>query len=92
MPLRVPVRGLDEFGARVAELRRRAAEAGRGHLPVTIYGAASKPDALEAYAAAGVDRVLFELPDSVAAGEGGADGRGTDATLRELDRLAGLRE
>jgi hypothetical protein len=85
------VRALAEFGVRVAELQRRAAEAGREHLPVTIYGAASKPEALESYAAAGVDRVLFELADHVAAGKGGADGRGTDATLRELDRLAGLR-
>jgi probable F420-dependent oxidoreductase len=91
VPLRVPVRGLDAFGARVAELQRRAVEAGRGHLPVTIYGAASKPEALESYAVAGVDRVLFELPDAVAAGKGGTDGRGTDVMLRELDRLAGLR-
>jgi probable F420-dependent oxidoreductase len=95
IPLRVPVSGLDAFGDRVAELRRRAAEAGRGHLPVTVYGAASRPDALESYAAAGVDRVLFELPDhgplGGATADPGSDGRGTDATLRELDRLAALR-
>ena len=94
IPLRVRVSELDAFGERVAELRRRAAEVGRGHLPVTIYGAASKPEALEAYTAAGVDRVLFELPDHGPGGgadDPGADGRGTDATLRELDRLAALR-
>jgi probable F420-dependent oxidoreductase len=95
IPLRVPVSGLDAFARRVDELGRRAAEAGRGHLPVTIYGAAARPEALESYAAAGVDRVLFELPDHGPGGgdtaDPGADGRGTDATLRELDRLAALR-
>ncbi|GAA3250113.1 LLM class F420-dependent oxidoreductase [Pseudonocardia petroleophila] len=82
IPLRVPVSALDEFGERVAELRRRAAEAGRDPLPVTLYGASPKPEALASYAAAGVDRVLFELTDP---GPGG-----TDATLRELDGLAAL--
>ncbi|QJY45683.1 LLM class F420-dependent oxidoreductase [Pseudonocardia broussonetiae] len=82
IPLRVPVSGLDEFGGRVAELQRRAADAGRGHLPVTVYGASPKPQALESYAAAGVDRVLFELTDP-----GPAE---TDAVLRELDELAEL--
>jgi probable F420-dependent oxidoreductase len=94
IPLRVRVSELDAFAGRVADLRRRAADAGRGQLSVTIYGAASRPEALESYTAAGVDRVLFELPDHGPDGgdtaEPGADGRGTDATLRELDRLAAL--
>ena len=80
IPLRVPVSGLDAFAARVAELRDRAADTGRGPLPVTVYGASPRPEALESYAAAGVDRVLFELADH------GPDG--TAATLRELDALA----
>lgn len=80
IPLRVPVSGLDAFAARVAELRDRAADTGRGPLPVTVYGASPRPEALESYAAAGVDRVLFELADH------GPDG--TAATLRELDELA----
>lgn len=90
IPLRVPLRGLGELTERITQLRRRAFDAGRRPLPVTIYGAASTPEALESYAAAGVDRVLFELPDH---GEKtpGTDGRGTEATLRELDRLATLR-
>jgi probable F420-dependent oxidoreductase len=79
IPLRVPVSGLEEFAGRIVELQRRAADQGRGHLPVTVYGGAPKPAALESYAAAGVDRVLFELPDS----EG-------DAVLRALDDLAAL--
>ncbi|MHA6791934.1 LLM class F420-dependent oxidoreductase [Pseudonocardia bannensis] len=84
IPLRVPMSALDDFAKRIAELQQRAADAGRGHIPVTIYGAARKPEALESYAAAGVDRVLFELAD-----HGSDDDRGTDA-LRELDRLAEL--
>ncbi|MGD9528968.1 LLM class F420-dependent oxidoreductase [Pseudonocardia sp.] len=90
IPLRVRASELDVFGARIEELRHRAADTGRGHLPVTIYGAAAKPQALESYAAAGFDRVLFELPD-FGETEPGRDGRGTDAVLRELDRLAALR-
>ena len=79
IPLRVPVSGLAEFGARIAELRRRADDEGRCHLPVTVYGAVPKRVALESYAEVGVDRVLFELPDS--------DG---DTVLRALDDLTAL--
>lgn len=77
IPLRVPLDGLAEFAARIAELRSRAADAGRGPIPVTVYGAVATPAALESYAAAGVDRVLFELPDEPA-----------DDVLRRLDDLA----
>lgn len=90
IPLRVPVAGLPAFGERITELRARAADAGRPRPSVTIYGAASKPEALASYAEAGVDRVLFELPDPVEQGDAGADGRGTDATLRALDAYAAL--
>lgn len=83
IPLRVPLSGLDAFAARIAELQQRAADAGRERIPVTLYGAAGTPAALESYAAAGVDRLLFELTDP---GPGS-----TDATLRELDVLAALR-
>jgi alkanesulfonate monooxygenase SsuD/methylene tetrahydromethanopterin reductase-like flavin-dependent oxidoreductase (luciferase family) len=76
IPLRLPLDELAEFGARIAELRSRATDAGRGHLPVTLYGAVPKPAALESYAAAGVDRVLFELPDAPA-----------EDVLRRLDEL-----
>jgi probable F420-dependent oxidoreductase len=83
IPLRIRLKELDAFAERVTELRRRAEEAGRGHLPVTIFGGAPKPDALESYAKAGVDRVLFTLTDR----------EGPDAeaqTLAELDTLAEL--
>ncbi|HYH32101.1 MAG TPA: LLM class F420-dependent oxidoreductase [Pseudonocardia sp.] len=80
LPRRVARDEVDAFAQRVAELRRRAAEAGRGHIPVTIFGGVPDRDVLDAYAAAGVDRVLYELPDA-------------DETevLRTLDTLAALR-
>lgn len=83
IPLRVPLSGLDGFATRIDELRRRAADAGRGALPVTLYGAVPTVAAVEAYEAAGVDRLLVELADQ------GPDS--TDATLRELDALLPLR-
>jgi probable F420-dependent oxidoreductase len=76
MPLRVPRDGLPDFAARVAELRGRADRP----MGVTIYGAVPEPDTVAACAEAGVDRVLFELPD--------AD---TDAALHLLDGYAALR-
>jgi probable F420-dependent oxidoreductase len=79
IPLRVSLSELAAFAAQIAELRSRAADAGRGHLPVTVYGAVPKPEALASYEEAGVDRVLFELPD-----EPEAD------LLRRLDQLAAL--
>ena len=81
IPLRVRAAELDAFAERAADLQRRAGEAGRGHLPVTLYGAAPKAAALPTYADAGVDRVLFELADH--------DDDST-AALRELDTLAAL--
>ncbi|CAN5147019.1 LLM class F420-dependent oxidoreductase [soil metagenome] len=52
---------IDRIAERVAELRRRAAEAGR-EIPVTLYGGSSRPEALARYAAMGIERVLFDLP------------------------------
>lgn len=90
IPLRVRPDGPDGFGARVRELRSRAADAGRPRPSVTVYGAVPTAEAVAAYAEVGVDRLLFELPDAVDEGEGGADGRGTDAVLRALDGYAAL--
>jgi probable F420-dependent oxidoreductase len=80
MPRSVSGEEVDVLAERVAELRGRAADAGRGHLTVTVFGAAADRGVLEAYSAAGVDRVLYALPDS-----------GADDVLRTLDDLAGLR-
>jgi probable F420-dependent oxidoreductase len=80
MPRHFALDEADAFAGRVAELRGRAADAGRGHLTVTVFGAAPDPRVLESYADAGVDRVLYDLPDA-----------GEDEVLRTLDDLAALR-
>jgi probable F420-dependent oxidoreductase len=61
MPNRVP---LEELPGRIAELQRRAEEAGRGPIPVTQFGARPDADALEGLAQAGVDRALLSLRDA----------------------------
>lgn len=66
---------VEQLGERIRELRGRAAEAGRD-VNVTLYGAT--PEALGEYEKAGIDRVLFELPDHET----------PDRALRELDRFA----
>jgi len=64
-----------EFKDRLARLQERAATAGHPHLPVQMFDAA--PNAVDAYADAGVDEVNFVLPDG-----------GPDEVWAELDRLA----
>ncbi len=66
MPNRVD--DLDALGNRIAELRRRGKETGRGRIPVTIFGAKSEPADLDRYVEMGVDRCLFAVP-SAGAGE-----------------------
>jgi probable F420-dependent oxidoreductase len=80
MPRSVPGHDVDALAGRVAELHRRATEAGRGRLTVTVFGAVPDRAVLESYAAAGIDRVLYGLPDA-----------GEDEVLRTLDDLAALR-
>jgi probable F420-dependent oxidoreductase len=65
-------RGADEaLASAIASLQERAAQAGRGRIPVTLFGASPRPDAVERYARMGVDRCLFPLateePDAVLA-------------------------
>ena len=74
------MRDLDELATRIAELQRRAADAGRERIPVTYFGLRDADDEkLEKMAAAGVDRVLLMLPP-----------RGADETLPRLERYAEL--
>src|SRR5512133_2557473 len=74
------VSDLDALAGRVAELQRRAAEAGRSRVPVTYFGLRDPDDAkIEKLAAAGVDRVLLMLPPA-----------GTDETLERLESYAAL--
>lgn len=64
-----------QFKDRLARLRERDAATGRGDLPVHMFDAS--PDAVDAYADAGVDEVHFVLPDG-----------GPDVVWPALDRLA----
>jgi probable F420-dependent oxidoreductase len=54
----------DRLGERVAELRRRGEEAGRGRIPVTAFGVAIDEAVVGQFDSAGVDRVLLMLPSA----------------------------
>lgn len=75
----VTAENLDEFAARTHKLQQRAADAGRDRLPISLFAASSKPGMAKRYAAAGIDRCLYLLPDG-----------STSAVTRRLDRLASL--
>jgi probable F420-dependent oxidoreductase len=57
-----PLASVDELTRRIASLRRRAREAGRGPVPVTLFG--TPPRLLGEFADAGVDRCLLTLGSS----------------------------
>ena len=63
----IPRRDGPRIEERIPELRRLAAQAGRGHIPVGVYGARPDPTAIERYQQAGVERCVFWLQP------GGAD-------------------
>ena len=52
----------EELIARIEELQRLAAEAGRDPIPVTVYAPRSKPEVLEPLAEAGVERAVLWVP------------------------------
>ena len=54
-------RGGAGLAARIQELQRMAKAAGRGPIPVSIFGVPPSKEAIEAFAAMGVERVLFGL-------------------------------
>ena len=54
----------ERLGERIAELRRRGEEAGRGRIPVTHFGTPIDAAVVEELDAAGVDRLLFMLPSA----------------------------
>jgi len=62
----MPVARRADLTSRIAELQRLAAEAGRSTIPVSIFGAPAKPEVIEQYAKAGVERVIFTLPPAPA--------------------------
>jgi probable F420-dependent oxidoreductase len=55
-------RGQRSLSERIAELNRLATEAGRGHIPVSIYGTPSRAEVIQHYAELGVERCIFWLP------------------------------
>jgi alkanesulfonate monooxygenase SsuD/methylene tetrahydromethanopterin reductase-like flavin-dependent oxidoreductase (luciferase family) len=64
---------------RLAEVNRLAAEAGRGPVPATLFGAPEDAAVINQLAAAGIYRCLFRLPSA-----------GRDETLTALDQLTAL--
>jgi probable F420-dependent oxidoreductase len=77
LPQNVTLDNVDAFAKRAAALQARAADAGRGTIPMTLFAGSPKPEAVEAYEKAGITRVLFLLPPA-----------GADEVLPRLDRLA----
>ena len=73
-----PLESVEELARRVTSLRRRAERAGRGPVPVTLFGAL--PRLLGEFAEAGVDRCLLTL--------GPADAGALLSTLDEWAELA----
>jgi probable F420-dependent oxidoreductase len=61
LPQSGPLADMAEFRRRVTELRRRGAEAGRGPIPVTVFGVPPDKALLAEFAAAGADRCLLAL-------------------------------
>lgn len=78
IPLSLGLDDLDAFAARAGELQSRAGDAGRGPLPITMFGASGKPAMIERYAEAGITGCVFTLPAAPA-----------DEVLPLLDRYAG---
>jgi probable F420-dependent oxidoreductase len=60
----IPGRGHRPLSERIAELNRLAAEAGRGRIPVSVFGASPRPDVVQHYAELGVERCIFWLPSA----------------------------
>lgn len=66
---------------RITELRQRATDQGRAYVPVSLFGARARPESIERYQEAGVDRCLFALPPV-----------GVDENLPRIKRYAKLAE
>jgi hypothetical protein len=63
MPNRVRAEDLPD---RIKELNDLAKAAGRGPIPVSIFGARPDPQMIERYREAGADRIVFGLPPAPA--------------------------
>jgi hypothetical protein len=79
LPQSGPLADIAEFRRRAARLQERAADAGRGHIPVTVFGVPPEKGLLAEFAAAGADRCLLAL-----------EHMDTSQTLAALDEWARL--
>src|SRR5438132_5412424 len=61
-----PDRGDQPLEQRIAAFWQASEAAGRGRLPVTVYGSRVEPKLVEEYQAAGVSRCVFRLPAAAA--------------------------
>jgi probable F420-dependent oxidoreductase len=61
LPQSGPLADMAEFRRRVTALRQRAADAGRGRIPVTVFGVPPDKGLLAEFEAAGADRCLLAL-------------------------------
>jgi probable F420-dependent oxidoreductase len=68
-----------ELGAQLEDLRERAAERGREHVPVSVFGARPDHETAQRWAELEVDRLVFGLPPA-----------GRDEVLAKLDQRAEL--
>lgn len=62
----IPGRMASDLAAKVETLQRRAKEAGRGPIPVTVFMAQPERAALDALEAAGVERAILGVPSDTA--------------------------
>jgi probable F420-dependent oxidoreductase len=67
LPQAGPLASVAELESRIAALQRRAAAAGRGPLPVTVFAPPPQPPLLAALAAAGASRCLLAVRNDAAA-------------------------
>ena len=72
-----PGRSGEPFAESVAKVQRRAAEAGRGPIPMSVFGAPADPKAFEEYQQLGAKRCLLRLPSA-----------GSDEVLPMIERYA----
>jgi probable F420-dependent oxidoreductase len=79
LPQAVGPHNIDEFGQRADALQQRAADVGRGRIPMSLFGAETSPEALDGYRRLGLERVIYAVSS--------AD---RDTVLGQLDDLAKL--
>jgi probable F420-dependent oxidoreductase len=60
--LPIPMRSETPLSEQVKRLNEMAEEAGRGHIPVTVYGTVPREEVIGHYADIGIDRCMFWLP------------------------------